>query len=193
MFIGVAILMIIMSENHSMNDLFVELDISHDGSVPSFLTRRPSWNLKHGWWKSERQCRSYAKQLREFWKRDEESVCSTDIGSCSVLVHTELLQQRNIKQRDGRREQLLVLSFLATQHASVKLNILVNKQDYDNLPEWLAYLVRHSVYSERLQITSFSFETLENLPQKRLLSKAYQNVKTLANKSDLRRYAVLYQ
>ena len=104
------------------------------------------------------------------------------------------MQQRDYRDKhDARREQLPILSFLATQHALVKMNIIVNEQDYTNPPEWLEYLLRHPVYGERLQITNFDFETLENLPQKRLLSKAYHNVKTLANKSDLRRYAVLYQ
>eukprot|EP00526_Cylindrotheca_closterium_P018413 CAMPEP_0113622220 /NCGR_PEP_ID=MMETSP0017_2-20120614/11377_1 /TAXON_ID=2856 /ORGANISM="Cylindrotheca closterium" /LENGTH=370 /DNA_ID=CAMNT_0000532027 /DNA_START=231 /DNA_END=1343 /DNA_ORIENTATION=- /assembly_acc=CAM_ASM_000147 len=176
-----------------MKQLSIELDRSRDGVVPLFLTRRPSWNLQHGWWKSERQCRSYAKQIREFWKHNEKAVCGPDDKSCSTLVHTELMQEpKKSGSHDARRHQLPILSFLATQHSSVKLNILANEQDYTNPPEWLAYLLRHPVYGERLQITSFDFETLENLPEKRLLSKAYHNVETWPNKSDLRRYAVLY-
>lgn len=172
----------------------MELDQSRDGVVPAFLTRRPSWNVKHGWWKSERQCRSYTKQIREFWKHNKKAICGPDHESCSTLVHTELMQQRDVRdEHNARREQLPILSFLATQHPSVKLNILVNKQDFTHPPEWLAYLLRHPVYGEQLQVTNFDFEKLEKLPQKRLLSKAYHNVKPLANKSDLRRYAVLYQ
>lgn len=192
--ISLTILIITLSENHSLKELSMEIDPSRDGTVPKFLARRPSWNLKHGWWKSERQCRSYAKQIREFWKRNKNARCGPDQDSCSTLVHTELMQQRVYGDRyDPRRLQLLILSFFATQHTSVKLNVLVNKQDYENSPAWLAHLLRHPIYGKRLQITNFDFEILENLPQKRLLSKAYHNVKTWANKSDLRRYAVLYQ
>lgn len=185
--------LVLLHEKHSTKQLSMALDRSRDGVVPIFLTRRPSWNLKHGWWKSEWQCRLYTKQIREFWKRNEKAICGPD-KSCSTMVHTELMQRRNRRiVIDVRRQQLLILSFLATQHTSVKMNILANDQEYSNPPEWLAYLLRHPVYSERLQITNFDFERLENLPQKRLLSKAYHNVDILAHKSDLRRYAVLYQ
>ena len=129
------------------------------------------------------------------WRTQTNEACgpTNESAPCELYVHTELLQQREqgIRRSDPRKEQLPVLSFLATQPSSLRLNILVNEQDYKNPPTWLAHLLKHERFRSRLQITNFDFN-IEDLPQKEMLVRAYRDVKTLANKSDLRRYAVLY-
>ena len=185
----------LLLEEEESSSSFAGSRSSNTPRVPKVLTGRPSWTVLGGWYKSERQCRKYAAEIREHWRQSEPTFCgpnkSNDDGSCPYMVHTELLHNRK-KVRDSRQEQIPVLSFLVTQPSWLKLNIVVGEQDHKNPPDWLAHLLRDERYRHRLQITYFDFMSLKDLPTKEILAEAFQTVPTLANKSDLRRFALLY-
>eukprot|EP00797_Seminavis_robusta_P006886 Sro1466_g275050.2 (359) ;mRNA; r:12714-13790 len=163
-------------------------DNAAPAGYPSFLAEPPSWTLFRGYWKSERQCRALAKQLRE---THPTGVCRGD-PKCPTMVHTETLMSRG-DSLDPRQEQLLVLSFLATQHSSLILNILVSEADFQQPPKWLSSLLEHEEYGKRIQLNLWDFGKLDLHPdQLEGLQAAYNDIPSLASKSDLRRYAVLY-
>ena len=186
--------------------------LSYDSrsTIPSVFRQRPSWTIIHGWYKSEHNCREYAKEIRRVYSEalmqtKFPTSCyssSPNYSPCIPLVHTELLEFRAVEDTNSfKKEQLLILSFLASQRLktgpTLKLNILVSEQDYRSPPAWLSFLLNHESYGKHLQITHFQFDVLQDLPQHQidLLSTAFNTTEDgspLANKSDLRRYAVLY-
>ncbi|CAJ1938000.1 unnamed protein product [Cylindrotheca closterium] len=170
----------------------------HRGVYPLFFNQRPSDFDNRTYWNTEDKCRYSSAWLRAAASSptQEGGVCRHDNKECPILVHTELLLKRNTSMVDYRKEQLPVLSFLATQHESVKMNILVNEQDHKNPPAWVTALLEHPVYKHRIQLQYWTVDTMdsEGLPDNFLpaFKHAFENLAVPASASDVRRYAVLY-
>eukprot|EP00980_Cylindrotheca_fusiformis_P001099 scaffold305_cov110-Cylindrotheca_fusiformis.AAC.17 len=188
----------IAQKNTELGSLSIPPFPYHRGVFPPFFLQRPNdFNNRTAWMK-EPKCRESADWLRAAASADtqEGGVCRRNNTNCPIYVHTELLLQRNTTMVDYRKEQLPVLSFLATQHPSVTLNILVNEDDYKQPPEWLAILLKHEEYGKRLRLDNWDIETLnaDDLPHDFLetFKEAYLNLAVPASRSDVRRYAVMY-
>jgi hypothetical protein len=170
----------------------------HRGVFPPFFLQRPNEFKNRTMWAKEPKCRESADWLRAaaFADSQKGGVCRHNSSECPIYVHTELLLQRNSTMVDYRKEQLPVLSFLATQHPSVILNILVNEEDYKLPPKWLDILLKHKEFGKRLRIDNWDIETLnaDGLPHDffETFKDAYNNLKVPASRSDVRRYAVMY-
>jgi len=159
---------------------------------PPFTKRPFDYMLQHIW-AQDKNCRVLAKYLRA-----KSSNHASPYDSVR-LVHTEMLIKRN-DNVDPRKEQLPVLSFLATQHESLTLNILISDEGaLENSLKWLKVLLDHYSYGKRIRLQYFDpIFDVERLPLsksetesiKRALSK--EGVKHLASASDIRRYAVLF-
>lgn len=166
------------------------------GVYPPFFQQRPFQNRTY--WGKEDACRFSSAWLRAAAASPSQQggVCRHDHKECPIYVHTELLLKRNTTMVDYRKEQLPVLSFLATQHESVIMNILVNQQDYQNPPLWVKALLEDDRYKHRMQLQYWTVDTMssEGLPDSFLPSfqHAFENLAVPASASDVRRYAVLY-
>jgi hypothetical protein len=170
----------------------------HRGVFPPFFLQRPDEFKNRSMWGKESKCRETADWLREAASADSQKggFCRHNSSECPIYVHTELLLERNSTMVDYRKEQLPVLSFLATQHPSVILNILVNEKDYKRPPKWLDILLKHEEFGKRLRIDNWDIETLnaDGLPDDffETFKDAYANLAVPASRSDVRRYAVMY-
>mmetsp|Transcript_46040 Transcript_46040/g.111493 ORF Transcript_46040/g.111493 Transcript_46040/m.111493 type:complete len:517 (-) Transcript_46040:278-1828(-) len=170
----------------------------HRGVYPPFFNQRPKDFDNRTFWNTEDKCRFSSAWLRAAAASptQEGGVCRHDNKECPIFVHTELLLRRNTTMVDYRKEQLPVLSFLATQHESVIMNILVNEKDYTNPPAWVTALLEHPTYKHRIQLQYWTVDTMDadGLPDNFLpaFKHAFENLAVPASASDVRRYAVLY-
>lgn len=170
----------------------------HRGVYPPFFLQRPYDFDNRTAWNREDVCRYSSAWLRAAAASPSQQggVCRHDNEKCPIYVHTELLLKRNTTMVDYRKEQLPVLSFLATQHESVIMNILVNEEDYANPPAWVTALLQNPKYKHRLRLEHWDIKTMDagSLPPDFLpaFQDAFENLAHAASRSDVRRYAVLY-
>ena len=193
------------SKNHSHTEetigslTFPPFDSSKTELPKFFFKTSKDINFENrSYWSKEPKCRETSKWLRDAAAApgQQGGVCRGDNSNCPIYVHTELLLSRNESLVDFRKEQIPVLSFLATQHPSVTLNILVNEKDYNSPPRWLSTLLAHSSYGKRLRIENWDIGKLntDDLQPDFLetFKHAYENLAVPASRSDVRRYSVMY-
>lgn len=183
---------------HELGSLTYPAFPFHRGVYPPFFNQRPKDFSNRTYWSNEPTCRYSAAWLRAAAESPTQKggVCRHDHPECPIYVHTELLLKRNTTMVDYRKEQLPVLSFLATQHESVILNILVNEDDYKNPPAWVTALLKHPQYKKRIQLQYWTIDDMDSdgLPDNFVpaFKHAFENLAVPASASDVRRYAVLY-
>lgn len=117
-------------------------------------TERPFDYMLQHYWAKDGNCRTLATYLRDRLQNDDDDANNTMVtsqpsASHYPFVHTELFMPHNKSLTiDPRKEQLPVLSFLATQHPSLTLILLISggKDAKKRLPQWLQILLKHEVY-----------------------------------------------
>lgn len=168
---------------------------------PTWLpyTERPFDYMLQKYWAKDGNCRELATYLREKIRDDENG---TSIPGSSRFVNTGLFMAHDKFQTiDPRKEHLFVLSFLATQHPSLILNLVVSggKEAAKSLPEWLRILLKHEVYGKRIHVHYFDpIRDVEKLGLSKNETESIQrafgegNIKHVASISDIQRYIALY-
>ena len=161
-------------------------------------TERPFDHMLQDYWAKNGNCRTLATYLRDKLHDDDDDA----INSHYPFVLTELFIPHNTSQKfDPRKEQLPVLSFLATQHPSLTLILLISggKEAKKSLPQWLQILLKHDVYKKRIRL--HYQDPLEDVKQLGLspqdtksIVRAFseENIKQLGSISDIKRYMSLY-
>ena len=155
-------------------------------------TERPFDYMLQNYWAYNGNCHTLATYLRS----------KPSAASRYPFVLTELFIPPNISQKfDPRKEQLPVLSFLATQHPSLSLILLISggKDAKKRLPQWLRILLKHEVYKKRIRL--HYPDPLEDVKKLDLssqdtesIARAFreENIKQLGSISDIKRYMSLY-
>ena len=161
-----------------------------EGRKWQVFLERPFDFMFQGIWAQEQNCRALACWLRQV---------SAGHFKSSYDVHTEMfMSQSNIGNIDPRKQQLPILSFLATQDPSVVLNIWI--RGAAKPPAWLSSLLNSVQYGSRLRLRHFDLQSLlEELAlsddEKSLLSRALLvdgGIGIEASRSDIQRYIVLF-
>eukprot|EP00567_Pseudictyota_dubia_P002407 CAMPEP_0197466654 /NCGR_PEP_ID=MMETSP1175-20131217/65165_1 /TAXON_ID=1003142 /ORGANISM="Triceratium dubium, Strain CCMP147" /LENGTH=414 /DNA_ID=CAMNT_0043002703 /DNA_START=55 /DNA_END=1299 /DNA_ORIENTATION=- len=179
--------------DESTNDSSLRNDTAVSSSTNwSPLAQRPfDYILQHAWAK-DNNCRTLAE-----WLRQTSSELANN--TTSHFVHTELLATRD-KDVDPRKEQLPVLSFLATQHPSLVLNILVtNRSRIEPPPDWLGTLLAHEQYGKRIRLEYLQSALREaegflSESEADVISRGLgpDGVQKLGSRSDISRYLLLF-
>eukprot|EP00448_Togula_jolla_P017465 CAMPEP_0170573492 /NCGR_PEP_ID=MMETSP0224-20130122/2795_1 /TAXON_ID=285029 /ORGANISM="Togula jolla, Strain CCCM 725" /LENGTH=378 /DNA_ID=CAMNT_0010896085 /DNA_START=48 /DNA_END=1181 /DNA_ORIENTATION=+ len=114
------------------------------------------------------------------------------------ILHTEMVSGEAASLVDQRKNQLVTLSYLATQSPASVLNIWTgDAEEFASPPTWLAALLAHEEYGTRLRLRLFnSTDDVSKLPlssdEVSAIQEALTGVEYEASRSDIQRYTVLY-